>query len=137
MNNIIFTDIDGVLNTINRNQWNKTSIDLYNKLCQEFDLKPVISSTWRLNHSKEELQDIFTRQGIITPIHDVTPNLSGEGRGAEIETWLFNNSYNRFIIVDDYVHDIVSCGLPNVVKCRGWLGFSQEEYDLARNFLLN
>lgn len=26
MNNYIFTDIDGVLNTINRNQWNKTSI---------------------------------------------------------------------------------------------------------------
>lgn len=135
--NIIFTDIDGVLNTVIKNQWNKTSVDLYNKLCQEFKLKPVISSTWRLNHSKEELQDIFTRQGIITPIHDVTPNLSGEGRGAEIETWLFNNSYNRFVIVDDYVHDIISCGLPNVVKCRGWLGFSQEEYDLARNFLLN
>ena len=36
MNNYIFTDIDGVLNTINRNQWNKTSIDLYNKLCHEF-----------------------------------------------------------------------------------------------------
>ena len=43
----VFTDIDGVLNTINRNQWNKTSIDLYNKLCHEFNLKPVISSTWR------------------------------------------------------------------------------------------
>ena len=43
MNNYIFTDIDGVLNTINRNQWNKTSIDLYNKLCHEFNLKPVIS----------------------------------------------------------------------------------------------
>ena len=39
--NIIFTDIDGVLNTVNRNDWNKTSIHLYNKLCKEFDLKAV------------------------------------------------------------------------------------------------
>jgi hypothetical protein len=136
MRNYIFTDIDGVLNTVNRNQWNKSSIELYNKLCQEFNLKPVISSTWRLNHTKEQLQKIFTEQGIITPIHDFTDSFPDEGRGREIEDWIFNNSYDKFIILDDSVRDIVAWGLPNVVKCRGWIGFSEEEYDLARKILL-
>jgi hypothetical protein len=134
--NIVFTDIDGVLNTVNRVQWNKNSIELYNKLCDEFNLKPVISSTWRLNHTKEQLQKIFVEQGIITPIYDFTDSFPDEGRGREIEDWIFNNSYDKFIILDDSVRDINTWGLPNVVRCRGWVGFSEEEYDLARKILL-
>jgi hypothetical protein len=135
MNNYIFTDIDGVLNTINRNQWNKTSIDLYNKLCHEFNLKPVISSTWRLNHTKEQLQEIFTKQGVTVSIYDFTPVFPDEGRGGEIEHWLFRNSVNKFIILDDSVRDIVNWGLPNIVKCRGWVGFSEEDYVVAKKIL--
>ena len=134
--NIIFTDIDGVLNTVNRNDWNKTSIDLYNKLCKEFDLKAVISSTWRLNHTKEQLQDIFNEKGVEVEIIDFTDSFSDEGRGREIEDWLFSHSHGKFIILDDSVRDIIAWGLPNVVRCRGWIGFSQEEYDLARTLLL-
>ena len=95
MNNYIFTDIDGVLNTINRNQWNKTSIDLYNRLCHEFNLKPVISSTWRLNHTKEQLQKIFTEQGITVTIYDFTDSFPDEGRGREIEDWILKNPINK------------------------------------------
>jgi hypothetical protein len=133
--NFIFTDIDGVLNTVNRNQWNKTSIDLYNKLCLEFNLKPVVTSTWRANHTKAQLQKIFTYQGIVTPIYDFTPIFPDEGRGGEIEHWLFNNTVSKFIILDDNVRDIQSFGLPNVVKCRGWIGFSEEEYNECRRIL--
>ena len=133
--NIIFTDIDGVLNTVNKNQWNRTSIDLYNSLCQEFDLHPVVTSTWRTNHTIQELQKIFTNNGIITPIYDCTPIIPGEGRGSEIEYWLFNNSHKKFIIIDDNISDIQEYGLPCVVKCRGWIGFSQEEYDISRKIL--
>ena len=119
----------------NINQWNKTSINLYNKLCHEFNLKPVISSTWRLNHTKEQLQKIFTEQGVTVTIYDFTDSFPGEGRGREIEDWIFNNSYDKFIILDDSVRDINAWGLPNVVKCRGWIGFSEEEYDLAVSLL--
>jgi len=133
--NIIFTDIDGVLNTVNKNEWNKNSIDLYNLLCQEFELHPVITSTWRVNHTIEELQKIFTQNGIITPIYDYTPIFPEEGRGGEIEHWLFNNTYSKFFILDDNIRDIQEYGLPNIIKCRSWIGFSQEEYDLARKIL--
>lgn len=133
--NIIFTDIDGVLNTINRNEWNKNSIDLYNKLVDEFNLEAVISSTWRLNHTQSQLQKIFDEKGLQVKIHDFTPVFPDEGRGAEIEHWLFNNSVGKFVILDDSVRDIIAWGLPNVVRCRGWIGFTQEEYEVAKKLL--
>jgi len=133
--NFIFTDIDGVLNTVNRNQWNKKSVDLYNSLCEEFDLEPVITSTWRVKHSMRALQEIFTRNGVTAKIYDCTPILLDDGRGAEIEYYLFDNNYDKFIILDDNVRDILSYGLPNVVKCRSWLGFTEEEYEIAKEIL--
>ena len=42
---------------------------------------------------------------------------------------------DKFIILDDNVRDIQEYGLPNVVKCRSWVGFSEEEYVLARKYL--
>ncbi len=137
MNNYIFTDIDGVLNTISKNDWNSISVNLYDDLCEEFNLKPVITSTWRVKHSISELSRIFQYQGIQTDIYDFTPIITTEGRGGEIENWLQNNQYDNYIILDDNVRDIESYGLQNIVKCRSWIGFTKEEYEICRNILLN
>ncbi len=137
MNNYIFTDIDGVLNTVARNDWSSISVQLYDELCEEFDLKPVITSTWRVKHTISELNRIFQYQGITTTIYDFTPVISSEGRGGEIENWLQNNQYDNYVILDDNVRDIESYGLKNIVKCRSWLGFTKEEYEICRNILLN
>jgi hypothetical protein len=131
----IFTDIDGVLNTVTRNDWSPVSCDLYDELCQEFDLRPVITSTWRVNHSKKDLQRIFEYQGITTEIHDVTPVLN-EGRGLEILEFLRENPCDGYVIIDDNTRDIESVGLDNVVKCRSWVGFTKEEYDICREILI-
>jgi hypothetical protein len=134
--NVIFTDIDGVLFNTTSSSWNKTAIKLYNKLCDEFNLKAVISSTWRTNHSIYQLQNIFYQNGIEVDIIDYTPIISFDGRGSEIGEWLRANEVDNFIILDDCTRDIERHGLPNIVKCRGWVGFSQEEYDIARKILL-
>lgn len=136
-NNYIFTDIDGVLNSISKNDWNPISVQLYDDLCEEFNLKPVITSTWRVKHSISELSRIFQYQGIQTDIYDFTPIITSEGRGGEIENWLQNNQYDNYIILDDNVRDIESYGLKNIVKCRSWIGFTKEEYEICRNILLN
>ena len=135
--NVIFTDIDGVFNTINRNQWSSLSAALYDDLCQEFNLKPVITSTWRVKHSIKELERIFQHYGIFTDIYDFTPIINSEGRGGEIENWLKENQCDNYIILDDNIRDIESYGLKNIVKCRSWIGFTKEEYDFCRNILLN
>ena len=135
--NVIFTDIDGVFNTINRNQWSSLSVALYDDLCQEFNLKPVITSTWRVKHSIKELERIFQHYGIYTNIYDFTPIINSEGRGGEIENWLKENQCDNYLILDDNIRDIESYGLKNIVKCRSWIGFTKEEYDICRNILLN
>mgnify|MGYP001553545807 CR=1 FL=1 len=135
--NYIFTDIDGVLNTINKTKWNQYSIELYNKVCLEFDLKPVISSTWRTNHSINQLQTIFIQNGLEVEIYDYTPFLN-EPRGLEIESWLHKNLNpleDKWVVLDDSVGDITPY-LNNVVKCRGWLGFTEDEYELVRKFFI-
>ncbi len=135
--NIIFTDIDGVLNTISKSDWNPISVQLYDDLCQEFNLKPVITSSWRVKHSILDLNRIFEYQGIFTKIYDLTPIILSEGRGGEIENWIQNNQCDNYIILDDNIRDIESYGLKNIVKWRSWLGFTKEEYEICRNILLN
>jgi len=142
MKNIyIFTDIDGVLNTISKTNSGRSfcplSATFYDELCQEFNLKPVITSTWRTKLSIKELQRVFLYEGITTDIYDFTPIITSEGRGGEIENWLQNNQWDDYIILDDNTRDIESYGLKNIVKCRGWIGFRKEEYEICRNILLN
>ena len=135
MRNIyIFTDIDGVLNTINRRDWNSSSIDLFDDLCNEFNLKVVVTSSWRVNHTKHELQRIFEYNGLTSEIFDYTPVLN-LGRGEEIQSYLTENPCDDYLILDDNIRDIESVGLKNIVKCRSWLGFTEEEYNLCKNIL--
>lgn len=127
--NVIFTDIDGVFNLAVSSQknWNYSSIEIYNRVCEEFDLKPVITSTWRTNHTIKELQRFFDYWGIDTPIYDYTPILFNEPRGIEIDTWLRENCCDKWVIIDDNVSGITPF-VSNVVKCRGWLGLTEDEY---------
>lgn len=131
---ILFTDIDGVLNTLWQTKWSKKSINLYNKLCKEYDLKPVITSTWRIAHTKEQLQDIFKTKGIEIDIYDYTPIL-GLARGLEIKEWLNNNKFDDFIIIDDKTSDVVPYINKNVIKCRSWIGLSDDEYEEIKKIL--
>lgn len=132
---VIFTDIDGVLNPHWKTKWSKNSISIYNKICKEFDLKPVITSTWRTNHTIEQLQDIFTKQGIETPIYDYTPHIDQEDRGVEIKQWLSKNpEIKQWVIIDDKTSDIEPY-LTNVVKCRSWIGLTIDEYEEIKTII--
>ena len=124
---VIFTDIDGVLNPHWKNKWSKSAIKIYNQICKEYDLKPVITSTWRINHTKEQLQKIFNDQGIEVEIHDYTPHIDQKDRGLEIKEWLSNNKVDNFVIIDDIIHNITP-HVVNVVKVRNWVGLTEEEY---------
>lgn len=126
--NIIFTDIDGVLNPNWSKKWSKKSITIYNEICKEFDLKPVITSTWRINHDKNKLQEIFNNQGIQIEIYDYTPLIDQGDRGLEIKTWLDNNEYTDYVVIDDRINDIVNY-VDNIVHCRSWIGLTKEEYN--------
>ena len=131
---VIFTDIDGVLNTHWKTKWSKSAILIYNQICQEYDLKPVITSTWRINHTKEQLQKIFDDQGIEVEIYDYTPHLDQKDRGLEIKEWLNNNKVDNYVVIDDIVHNITP-HVDNVIKVRNWVGLTTEEYIEIRKIL--
>lgn len=121
---VIFLDIDGVLNSEkwmverfqtegkHRNnyplcEFDPQAINLLNKILVETDSKIVISSTWRLGRTIEELSTLFETLDIQGEIIDITPCFLNERkygktiRGDEIKHWLENNEVESYVIIDD------------------------------------
>ena len=110
--NIIFLDIDGVLNSYayhkeTGNDLNLKSVDILSQIYHKFNCKIVLSSTWReLKDIPDEsaqkmwkhLVDTLTKYGM--EIYDITPTIKNN-RPLEIATWLQNNSCSNFLILDD------------------------------------
>ena len=148
-NNIIFLDVDGVLRThksdlewskqlnipilkgVNR-LFSKSAVDNLNEVIILTKAKIVVTSTWRINLSVEELNKIFKERGVIGEVIDKT-GINFSGRGLEIKEWLDNNSVSNYVVLDDQVKDIVDI-VNNVIKVDSQNGF--EEVDLVLDILL-
>ena len=125
MNNIIFLDIDGVLNSINLFKETKNikinyhkylddyflkqtiihllDIDpnklyLLKEIIQETDSKVVITSSWRMLKIYPLIEDYLISKGI--PIIDTTDYINSN-RGDEIRDYLKHHDVDNFIIIDD------------------------------------
>ena len=119
--NIIFLDIDGVLNSVQSAiYWHRKKMDLritescpicvsnLNYLIEKLpDIKFVITSTWRYNNTLKQLCNIFQGWGFFVRnnIIGVTPRVEGADRGKEIKKWLDEASGNvlvkSYLIIDD------------------------------------
>ena len=131
---IIFTDIDGVLNPDLKIRWNQKCVSVYNKICEDFDLHPVITSTWRLQKDMPKLQELFVKQGITAKIYDYTPYLARAPRGLEIYKWLLENDWNKYVVIDDRVGGILPY-VSNVIKCDGWIGLTEKHYEEIKKIM--
>ena len=120
---LIFLDFDGVLNSQfwyvrtngsrGRDDLDTDAIGFLNNLIAATDAKVVVSSTWRLNRTVEELQAILDRNGFKGEVVGKTKDLRGEGclRGNEIRCWIEDNptmlggraswDYSDYVIFDD------------------------------------
>ena len=84
-----------------------------NKLVEATGAEVVVSSTWRIGRTLEELRDILQRNGFQGTVIGMTPKLSDkrEGnryvatqRGDEIQAWMDANCQQQdiaFVILDD------------------------------------
>lgn len=155
MQPIIFLDFDGVVETIYWEQnengvWNfnihkhgreelnnKQAIGWLNELyrCVPYDI--VVSSTWRIGMSVEELQNLITRSGFDPNIKVIgsTPVLHRQ-RGEEIQAWINENNFTgKFIIIDD---DSDMCHLlPLLVRTDCQLGFTIYDFQKSLKLLQN
>ncbi len=109
--NILFLDVDGVLNSVrsaiafdgypnthNTDKFDDISVNLIRTICYKYDVKIVLSSTWRLFKGWEEL-----RNQLQLPIIDKTPHLHlSRNRGGEIQRWLDSHpEVTKYAIIDD------------------------------------
>ena len=144
---VIFLDIDGVLVTRNSIKYqylnypddtsirfSQKAVKSLNKLIRLTKAKIVISSTWRLFHSLEELQNIFKKQGIKGKIISTTsieraPVEEDIPRGQKITDWLENNSaVKQYVIIDDDVQaDCIQFHPYNCVETSYKRGFAPED----------
>ena len=155
MQPIIFLDFDGVVETIYWEQdengvWNfnvhkhgrqelnnKQAIGWLNELYRRVPYDIVVSSTWRIGMSVEELQNLITNSGFNPEIRVIgaTPRLYQQ-RGKEIQQWIDDNNFTgKFIIIDD---DSDMCHLlPLLVRTDCQLGFTIYDFQKSLKLLQN
>lgn len=73
----------------------------FNTLCTEIDAKVVISSTWRLGRTLEELRIMFQEVGGTFEIIDKTGK-QGLNRGSDIQQWIDENINKETYGVDSF-----------------------------------
>ena len=111
--NIVFLDVDGVLNNIGTTDISMINcccgiddknLEQLKRLINETHSKIVLSSDWRLDDDLEKfLISRLSEHGL--SIYDKTPNLHKyDERGEEIKTWLRKHSdISSWIVLDDMV----------------------------------
>lgn len=148
--NIIFLDIDGVLNCelfylnpkrkktrpkieLPDENLDRERISWLNGLCERVDAKVVLSSTWRFS-GIEYCRNILKQCGATFEIIDVTPNLHHEGcvRGNEIHHWIKENDellgchyfdFKSYVIIDDD-SDMLLWQAPHFFKTDSYSGLT-------------
>jgi len=147
----IFLDIDGVLRThksdlewsqqlcipipsnVHDRRFDKKIVSNINEIVGYTRAKIVVTSTWRVKHSLEELKRIFRDNGISAEIIGKTD--IGLTRGEEIEQYISDNEIENYVVIDDQVNDILkSIPKERVIKVDPTIGF--EDVDKAIDILL-
>lgn len=116
MNKVIFLDIDGVLNSESYyveeisieerrdnypfNEISTERVKLLNKIINETKAGVVVSSTWRIGRTVDELQEILDKKGFEGEVLDKTCRFGGVSgytipRGCEIDAWLKGVGFQR------------------------------------------
>ena len=156
---IIFLDIDGVLNsqlfyTSGRaserrikieNDIDPVSVGFLNTLIKDTGAKVVVSSTWRLGRTIQELQSILEHNGFVGEVIGKTDSLRGEHclRGNEILKWIKDNEaiigcsysdYTNYVIIDDD-SDMLYWQRNNLFLTDGYCGITPNLAYRAARFL--
>jgi hypothetical protein len=158
---IIFLDFDGVLNsqlyytsgrhgarTISfAHDIDPESVKNLNYIIEKTGAKVVVSSTWRLGRTVEELQSILEQNGFVGEVIGTTKDLRhGEGggsilRGNEILCWIkehqdligtSSGDYHHYVILDDD-SDMLYWQRHNLFLTDGYCGLTPNmAYRIAR-----
>ncbi len=156
MSKIIFLDFDGVLNSQlwyvrtkgsrGRDDLDPQAIEFLNNLIEKTGAEVVVTSTWRLNRTAEELQDILNRNGFKGTVIDKTESFGRPClRGNEIHQWMLDNvqkigcyysDYKQYVIIDDD-SDMLYWHRNNLILVDGYVGLTPTNVYKATKILNN
>lgn len=142
--NIVFLDYDGVVNSLmydkEKNAFNFNfpkdnkvnnyqAVKLVERLCEEFNAKIVVTSTWRkYSNYKECLYNGGLSKDI--EIIDKTEDLEDAWRIEEIKKWLESHpNVKNYVILDD---DIIGTNDKHWVRTETYDGFLWRDYEKAK-----
>jgi hypothetical protein len=136
---VIFQDIDGPLIPYDEDskvdhhlffdqddKWSKTAIKHLNNIVKKTDAKVVISSSYRDEKTKTQIEDKMKKAGFEYEIYDMVDNDKSKKRGSDIKDWMKHKNIENFIIVDDNKHDFYDVfDDKNIVKTTHKLGITK------------
>ena len=136
---IIFLDIDEVLATENSSKMKRKfwyddksypfdakCVKNLNVILRTINAEIILSSSWRLFYTLDELDKIFKFNKVEKSPIGIT-NERGD-RNAEIEEFVNNNNIREFLIVDDME---LKCFPDKFLRIRGKKGLTQEHIETA------
>lgn len=144
---IVFLDVDGVICTERScasddsrlEVFDLVGIRLVERLLKDSGAKLVMSSSWRLDYTREGMEEILTKNGMTYfPWHDdwKTPTDPKGHRGREIQAWL---DVHKTTVINYLILDDERLMLPNQksfhVKTSWRDGISYTDYLDARSVL--
>jgi hypothetical protein len=138
---IIFLDFDDVLNTpktLERGElFEQVNIQNLNDILDRIDAKIVVTSTWRLATTPDELEQILLGAGIHARgrVAGVTPWLPDYPRGDEIKAWFqeTRTPVEAFAILDN--RDDMGSFAPFLVQTDPRFGLVPEQVDQVMGLL--
>ncbi|MDD3172055.1 MAG: HAD domain-containing protein [Herbinix sp.] len=153
MINLLFLDIDGVINTpipqikgdtITKPTLfnydgiaNRQALLLISYLCAKYNLSIVISSSWRKYVELSSLSKLLYKNGlhVSVPIIGKTPVYDYEKRGVEIREYLLENpKYNEYYIIDDD-GDFLDDQKDHLIQTNCYNGFTFSDYMEFENLI--
>jgi hypothetical protein len=147
---VLFFDIDGVINsdrtmaafggyphdfsTVDLARFDPVALALVRKLCRETDCVIVLTSTWRLNFTIEEVAHYLD-----LPVMAATRDLGGDyARTDEIVMWLMTHPQIKdYAIVDDLALDFEDSAVQaRFVQTNDEYGLSLANYRALKRILM-
>lgn len=111
MENIVFLDIDGVMNDYEGNpeEFSPEAVKIINYLYNKYNISIVISSGWRDSYTFDDFEKLFEKNGVLARVIDITPIFLGDLqkknasiRDEEIFYYVRRHNLKKYLILDDY-----------------------------------
>lgn len=138
MKNIIFLDIDGVLNNNNKIIVSEESINVLKEFIKKYNAKVVLISSWQMSgtfNRRKLIKEYFDELGIYD-IDFIDPNFVGEFCDIKINSrllgiidYLKKEELCNYVILDDEYYNNYKLLCLNHYRTKSFKGLTYKDYD--------